>query len=94
MVPRAGSRRRLTGESSYCIGGALCRFIYLTNDVYDRRLASILKKRSLSPQKLDEVKIKANILSAFKIVEEKAEAIVEQASEKLEEAIGRATAEL
>lgn len=58
------------------------------------RLASILKKRNVSPQKLDEVKIKANILSSFKAVEEKAEQVVEQAAEKLEEAVGRATAEL
>ncbi|KAI0754039.1 protein disulfide isomerase [Daedaleopsis nitida] len=30
------------------------------------RLASILKKRTLSPAKLDEIKIKANIIGAFK----------------------------
>ncbi len=52
----------------------------------DRRLASILGKRTLAVQKLDEIKIKANILAAFKRAEEKlAEA---------EEAIKRATAEL
>ena len=38
-------------------------------------LQSILKKRTLSPQKLDEVKIKANILSTFKTVEEKIEEV-------------------
>ncbi|KAI0090087.1 protein disulfide isomerase [Irpex rosettiformis] len=54
------------------------------------RLASILKKRNISPQKLDEVKIKANILSSFKAVEEKAEEV----KEKVEEVIGRASAEL
>ncbi|KZT07109.1 protein disulfide isomerase [Laetiporus sulphureus 93-53] len=44
-----------------------------------KRLASILQKRTLAPAKLDELKIKANILGAFK---------------KAEENIGRATAEL
>ena len=34
------------------------------------RLNSILAKRTLSPAKLDEVKIKANILSTFKPVQE------------------------
>ena len=58
------------------------------------RLASILKKRNISPQKLDEVKIKANILSSFKAVEEKAEEVVEEVKEKVEEVIGRASAEL
>ncbi|KAG6877801.1 hypothetical protein C0993_003775 [Termitomyces sp. T159_Od127] len=47
------------------------------------RLAKILAKRNLSPSKLDEIKIKANILSAF-------------AEEKVEEpeTISRAEAEL
>jgi protein disulfide-isomerase A6 len=49
------------------------------------RLASILKKRSLAPSKLDEIKIKANILQAF--VEKK----VEEAKEKVTR---KATAEL
>ena len=53
-------------------------------------MASILKKRTVTPQKLDEVKIKANILGAFKPIEEK----VEEAAAKLEEALGRDTAEL
>ncbi|KAI0338048.1 protein disulfide isomerase [Trametopsis cervina] len=47
------------------------------------RLGKILAKRSLSPQKLDEVKIKANILNSFKGVEA-----------KIEETVGRASAEL
>ncbi|CAL1698925.1 unnamed protein product [Somion occarium] len=55
-----------------------------------KRLASILQKRTLAPQKLDEIKIKANILSAFK----RAEEAIEDAEKKVEEAIGRATAEL
>lgn len=54
------------------------------------RLSSILSKRSLSAQKLDEIKIKHNILSAFKRAEEKLEEVVEEA----EDAIKRATAEL
>ncbi|KAH8082811.1 protein disulfide isomerase [Cristinia sonorae] len=48
-----------------------------------KRLASILSKRTLSSAKLDEIKIKANILSAFRAVEA-----------KVEEVIGRETAEL
>ena len=55
-----------------------------------RRLGSILSKRTLAPAKLDEVKIKANILSAFKAVEEK----IEEVKEEAEEVIGRAAAEL
>ncbi|KAH7884731.1 protein disulfide isomerase [Phlebopus sp. FC_14] len=52
-----------------------------------RRLASILSKRTMAPAKLDEIKIKANILRAF--VAEK----VEEA-EEAESIIGKATAEL
>jgi len=48
-----------------------------------KRLASILKKRTLNAQKLDEIKIKANILDAFKGVEE-----------KVKEVLGRNAAEL
>ncbi|KAJ8585743.1 protein disulfide isomerase [Rhizopogon salebrosus TDB-379] len=53
-----------------------------------KRLASILSKRTISPAKLDEIKIKANILGAF--VNRK----LEEAQEKVESVIGRATAEL
>ncbi|KAG1905485.1 protein disulfide isomerase [Suillus fuscotomentosus] len=53
-----------------------------------KRLASILTKRTMSPAKLDEIKTKANILSAF--VAKK----LEEAQEKVESVIGRATAEL
>ncbi|KAF8896355.1 protein disulfide isomerase [Infundibulicybe gibba] len=49
-----------------------------------KRLAAILKKRTLSPTKLDEIKIKANILRAFS-QEKVAEA---------EEKVARAEAEL
>jgi protein disulfide-isomerase A6 len=48
-------------------------------------LGTILEKRTLAPSKLDEMKIKYNILNAF--VREKAE----QVGEKVR---GRATAEL
>ncbi|KAG6908549.1 hypothetical protein DXG01_004182 [Tephrocybe rancida] len=48
------------------------------------RLAKILEKRSLSPSKLDEIKIKANILTAF----------AEQKVEEVKEKIARSEAEL
>ncbi|KAI0071063.1 protein disulfide isomerase [Panus rudis PR-1116 ss-1] len=51
-----------------------------------KRLTSILQKRTLSAQKLDEIKIKSNILSAFKKTEE--------AEESAEEAVKRDSAEL
>jgi protein disulfide-isomerase A6 len=54
----------------------------------DFRLATILKKRNLSQSKLDEIKVKYNILSAF--VEQK----VDEAAEKVSEAFGKAEAEL
>ncbi|TDL16574.1 protein disulfide isomerase [Rickenella mellea] len=47
------------------------------------RLASILQKRTLSAEKLDEIKIKANILSAF--AEKKAEEVKEEVKEQVEE---------
>ncbi|OAX39551.1 protein disulfide isomerase [Rhizopogon vinicolor AM-OR11-026] len=53
-----------------------------------RRLASILSKRTMAPAKLDEIKIKANVLGAF--VTRK----FEEAQEKVESVISRATAEL
>jgi len=48
------------------------------------RLANILQKKSLAPEKLDEIKIKANILAQF--VEKK----VEEAEEAVKEAAGKA----
>ena len=48
------------------------------------RLKSILDKRSLSHTKLDEIKIKANILAQF------AERKAEEAKETVEEAAGDA----
>ncbi|KAF9223397.1 disulfide isomerase [Gyrodon lividus] len=53
-----------------------------------KRLASILRKRTMAPAKMDEIKIKANILKAF--VTKK----LEEAEENVESFIGRATAEL
>ena len=44
-------------------------------------LASILSKRTLAPTKLDEIKIKANILGAF--IAEKSETIVGRDSDEL-----------
>jgi protein disulfide-isomerase A6 len=52
------------------------------------RLASILKKQSLASSKLDEIKIKANIIKAFT---EKEEA---QVDEEVEGIARKATAEL
>ncbi|EEB97893.1 hypothetical protein MPER_02693, partial [Moniliophthora perniciosa FA553] len=49
-----------------------------------KRLEAILKKRSLSPSKLDEIKIKANILRSF----------AEQKEEEAEDTIRKDTAEL
>jgi len=51
------------------------------------RLESILKKKSLAPLKLDEIKIKANILTAF--LEKKAEEIVEDVKEAAEGVAGK-----
>ncbi|KAL0061929.1 hypothetical protein AAF712_011213 [Marasmius tenuissimus] len=53
-----------------------------------KRLETILKKRNLAPAKLDEMKIKANILRSF-AEEKKAEA-----EEKVDEAVRKATGEL
>jgi len=43
-----------------------------------KRLESILKKRVLAPAKLDEIKIKANILRAFNAPEPETEAVKEE----------------
>ena len=51
------------------------------------RLSSILTKRTLSPGKLDEIKIKANILGAFRPA-------VVPVEEDADQEIGRDTAEL
>ncbi|KAH9937970.1 protein disulfide isomerase [Amylocystis lapponica] len=48
-----------------------------------KRLASILSKRTLAPTKLDEIKIKANILGAFAPLKE-----------KVDEVLGRDSADL
>ena len=59
---------------------------YITKET--SRLSSILIKRNMSPTKLDEIKVKANILSAF--VAKK----VEEAEEKVEEMVGKVHEEL
>ena len=51
--------------------------IFVTDIFY--RLASILRKRALSQSKLDEIKIKANILAAF--AEPKVEEVVVEETE-------------
>lgn len=51
-------------------------------------MSKILEKKSLAPSKLDEIKVKANILKAF--VAEKAE----EANEGAESVLGKDTAEL
>jgi len=48
------------------------------------RLANILKKRSLSSEKLDQIKIKANVLAAF--AEKKAKDTAEAAADVVEDA--------
>lgn len=53
-------------------------------------LATILQKRTLAPGKLDEIKVKANILGAFRPVVAKVEEAVEEAKEEIK----RDTAEL
>jgi protein disulfide-isomerase A6 len=52
------------------------------------RLASILSKQNLAPSKLDEIKVKANIIKAF--TEEK----LTQVDEELESIAHKDTAEL
>ena len=47
-----------------------------------RRLSAILKKQNLAPSKLDEIKIKINILSAFSR-EKKTDAKVGRAESEL-----------
>lgn len=57
------------------IGSTAAHYLKIMNKIIEKtdsylgkestRLASILKKRSLSDLKLDEIKVKANILSAF-----------------------------
>lgn len=56
------------------------------------RLESILKKKSLAPSKLDEIKIKANILAAF--VEKKIEEAVEDAEEAAEDVVDKVKEEI
>ena len=59
-------------------GLIICR-----SNLYLSRLASILKKRALNDKKLDEIKVKANILASF--VVQKVEEAEESAEETLEQ---------
>lgn len=54
-----------------------------------KRLNSILAKKSLAPEKLDEVKIKANILAAF--VQKKAQEVTDDTKSKVEDVKAKAT---
>lgn len=78
--------RRLSGEFST----VRLEFESLGVDFVCFRLASILEKRTLATAKLDEIKVRANILGAFHAVQEK----VAQAEEKVEDFIAREAAEL
>ena len=58
-------------------------------------LASILKKKTLAPSKLDEIKIKANIIASFAEQKlEDLEAKIGEAAEAVESAVNREKAEL
>lgn len=79
---RNTSRRRQNGKQPYeCI-------IHVKSDSRSLyrvdRLGSILAKRNLAPSKLDEIKIKANILKSF----------VEDRTEATKETVARAESEL
>ncbi|KAI5119434.1 hypothetical protein M0805_008373, partial [Coniferiporia weirii] len=60
-----------------------------STDLSECSLASILKKRTLSAEKLDELKIKANVLAAFthekvaEPVEEEVDSSTQRAKEEL-----------
>ncbi|KAF9267752.1 protein disulfide isomerase [Marasmius fiardii PR-910] len=85
-------------ELATSIGGASKHYLRVMEKVVNtsekylekesKRLESMLQKRNLAPAKLDEIKIKANILRSF------AEQKKEEAEEKVEETVRRETAEL
>jgi hypothetical protein len=60
MVQTTTSHKRRTGEKSY-FG---CRTHALTS-FHGDRLSGILRKRTLSDEKLDEIKLRSNVISAF-----------------------------
>jgi protein disulfide-isomerase A6 len=76
MDPMLGWRRKLRGES-----------LHLNSQVQKTyslvRLNSMLAKKSLAAEKLDEVKIKANILAAF--AQKKAQEVTDDAKSKVED---------
>jgi hypothetical protein len=85
MVLKDTSRRRRKGKpwSSAWIH-QLLSLVGFPFSSFCYRLATILKKRSLSPTKMDEIKIKANVLRAF----------VEKKTEEGKEKVARAESEL
>ena len=86
-----GSEEYLEKESARCVshGSGGLRVVLTCSPVLCvDSLSSILTKRTLSPGKLDEIKIKANILGAFR------PAVVPVEEEDADQEIGRDTAEL
>ncbi|KAI0330762.1 protein disulfide isomerase [Cubamyces sp. BRFM 1775] len=86
-------------ELAATLGGAAKHYLRVMEKVVNgseeylekesNRLGTILQKRTLSPGKLDEIKIKANILGAFRPIVQKVEETTEDETE-----IKRDTAEL
>ncbi|KAI0659960.1 protein disulfide isomerase [Cubamyces menziesii] len=86
-------------ELAATLGGAAKHYLRVMEKVVNgseeylekesNRLGNILQKRTLSPGKLDEIKIKANILGAFRPAAQKVEETTEDETE-----IKRDTAEL
>ena len=63
--------------------------VHVLTEQHAYSLGKILQKRTLAPGKLDEIKIKANILGAFRPAAQKVEETTEDETE-----IKRDTAEL
>lgn len=87
-----GSEDYILKETARCVSGCSAPSVYSFSSPCGLRLSSILKKRTLNEAKLDELKIKTNILSAF--VAQKAENISEDVKEAVEETIERVREEL
>ena len=86
MVQQGTSKRSLNGAYFLPISD----ITVMPTFPFSHRLESILSKRNLAPAKLDELKIKVNILKSF-VAEEPAEEPAEEASK---ESISREEAEL
>jgi hypothetical protein len=80
MAAKSTSRRKLAGASNLLVGWSKRWVTDIWHPLYSfilvsfYSLAKILEKRNLSPAKLDEIKIKSNILSAFSKQEEETKA--------------------